>query len=67
MGDGRLLSTSDVNIMYKSYGYHPPIYWAADRNRTYYLLITNQLLYQMSYSGQLYFIGYNSSLSYFIL
>ena len=25
MGDGRLLSTSDVNIMYKSYGYHPPI------------------------------------------
>ena len=24
MGDGRLLSTSDADIMYKSYGYHPP-------------------------------------------
>ena len=39
MGDGRLLSTSDVDIMYKSYGYHPPI--------KIYIILHNMLIKTM--------------------
>ena len=32
-------------------GVHPGDYGAGDRSRTYDLLITNELLYQLSYTG----------------
>ena len=32
-------------------GIHPWDYGAGDRSRTYDLLITNELLYQLSYTG----------------
>ena len=33
-------------------GVHPGDYGAGDRSRTYDLLITNELLYQLSYTGE---------------